>query len=112
VREANKLRGVAAVAHQAGGADAQVPATDTAQKMYALQGITCIYPTYPTGALLSVVVNVTMDLHGILNRVIQCINPGNITRDPAQLYATFQDALRECAIGESVGFLVSRGSNC
>ncbi|XP_052855751.1 uncharacterized protein LOC128264356 isoform X2 [Drosophila gunungcola] len=40
-----------------------------------------------------------MDLHGILNRVIQCINPGNITRDPAQLYATFQDALRECAIG-------------
>ncbi|XP_033171441.1 uncharacterized protein LOC117148247 [Drosophila mauritiana] len=45
------------------------------------------------------VVNVTMDLHGILNRVIQCINPGNITRDPAQLYATFQDALRECAIG-------------
>ncbi|XP_017042045.1 uncharacterized protein LOC108088638 [Drosophila ficusphila] len=45
------------------------------------------------------VVNVTMDLHGILNRVIQCLNPGNITRDPAQLYATFQDALRECAIG-------------
>ncbi|XP_017015428.2 uncharacterized protein [Drosophila takahashii] len=45
------------------------------------------------------VVNVTMDLHGILNRVIQCINPGNITRDPALLYATFQDALRECAIG-------------
>ncbi|XP_016986731.1 uncharacterized protein LOC108049867 isoform X2 [Drosophila rhopaloa] len=45
------------------------------------------------------VVNVTMDLHGILNRVIQCLNPGNITRDPTQLYATFQDALRECAIG-------------
>ncbi|EDV33759.1 uncharacterized protein Dana_GF19133 [Drosophila ananassae] len=45
------------------------------------------------------VVNVTMDLHGILNRVIQCIDPVNITHEPAQLYATFQDALRECAIG-------------
>lgn len=40
-----------------------------------------------------------MDLHGILNRVIQCIDPVNITHEPAQLYATFQDALRECAIG-------------
>ncbi|EDW82821.2 uncharacterized protein Dwil_GK10199 [Drosophila willistoni] len=45
------------------------------------------------------VVNVTMDLHGILNRVIQCINPVSISHEPAQLYATFQDALRECAIG-------------
>ncbi|KAH8356558.1 hypothetical protein KR200_002862 [Drosophila serrata] len=45
------------------------------------------------------VVNVTMDLHDILNRVIQCINPLNITHEPALLYATFQDALRECAIG-------------
>ncbi|KAH8420506.1 hypothetical protein KR009_011057 [Drosophila setifemur] len=45
------------------------------------------------------VVNVTMDLHGILNRIIQCINPVNINHEPAQLYATFQDALREGAIG-------------
>ncbi|XP_017094820.2 uncharacterized protein [Drosophila bipectinata] len=45
------------------------------------------------------VVNVTMDLHGILNRVIQCLDPVNITHEPAQLYTTFQDALRECAIG-------------
>ncbi|XP_001354378.1 uncharacterized protein [Drosophila pseudoobscura] len=45
------------------------------------------------------VVNVTMNLHGILNRVIQCINPVSISHEPAQLCVTFQDALRECAIG-------------
>ncbi|KAH8272732.1 hypothetical protein KR026_006961, partial [Drosophila bipectinata] len=45
------------------------------------------------------VVNVTMDLHGILNRVIQCLDPVNINHEPARLYTTFQDALRECAIG-------------
>ncbi|XP_034671670.1 uncharacterized protein LOC117903570 isoform X2 [Drosophila subobscura] len=45
------------------------------------------------------VVNVTMNLHGILNRVIQRINPGSISHEPAQLCSTFQDALRDCAIG-------------
>ncbi|ALC48732.1 CG7058 [Drosophila busckii] len=45
------------------------------------------------------VINVTMDLHGILNRVLQRIDPLSISHQPALLYATFQDALRECAIG-------------
>ncbi|XP_037937883.1 uncharacterized protein LOC119671364 [Teleopsis dalmanni] len=45
------------------------------------------------------VINIIMDLHGILNRIIQTINPVTISNEPATLYATFQDCLRECAIG-------------
>ena len=40
-----------------------------------------------------------MDLHSILNRVIQTINPVTISHEPALLYATFKDSLRECSIG-------------
>lgn len=42
-----------------------------------------------------------MDLHSILNRVIERLDPANISRNPAHLYATFQDASRECAIGNN-----------
>ncbi|XP_065365730.1 uncharacterized protein LOC135958763 [Calliphora vicina] len=45
------------------------------------------------------VVNIIMDLHSILNRVIQTINPVTISHEPALLYATFKDSLRECSIG-------------
>ncbi|EDV99855.1 uncharacterized protein LOC6565226 [Drosophila grimshawi] len=45
------------------------------------------------------VVNVTMDLHSILNRVIRHIDPASISHEPALLYATFKDGLRECAVG-------------
>lgn len=41
-----------------------------------------------------------MDLHSILNRVIQTINPVTISHEPALLYATFKDSLRECSIGK------------
>lgn len=40
-----------------------------------------------------------MDLHNILNRVIQTLNPITISHEPALLYAIFKDCLRECAIG-------------
>lgn len=50
--------------------------------------------------LVSVVVNIIMDLHSILNRVIQTINPVTISHEPALLYATFKDSLRECSIGK------------
>ncbi|KAL7743025.1 hypothetical protein ACLKA6_011381 [Drosophila palustris] len=45
------------------------------------------------------VVDVTMDLHSILNRVVQRVDPDCLSHEPALLYATFQDVLRDCAIG-------------
>ncbi|KRG07797.1 uncharacterized protein Dmoj_GI14159, isoform D [Drosophila mojavensis] len=49
--------------------------------------------------LKKLVENLTMDLHNILNRIIQYIDPVTISYTPALLYATFQNGLRECALG-------------
>lgn len=48
-----------------------------------------------------------MDLHSILNRVIQTINPVTISHEPALLYATFKDSLRECSIGMPMESLIN-----
>ncbi|XP_054728578.1 uncharacterized protein LOC129237707 isoform X1 [Anastrepha obliqua] len=45
------------------------------------------------------VVNTLMDSHTVLNHIIQAINPVTISHEPASLYATFKDCLRESAIG-------------
>lgn len=45
------------------------------------------------------VVNTLMDSHAVLNHIIQAINPIIILHEPASLYATFKDCLRESAIG-------------
>uniref|UniRef100_A0A0A1WFP9 BTB/POZ and MATH domain-containing protein 4 n=1 Tax=Zeugodacus cucurbitae TaxID=28588 RepID=A0A0A1WFP9_ZEUCU len=45
------------------------------------------------------VVNTLMDSHTVLNHIIQAINPFTILHEPASLYATFKDCLRESAIG-------------
>ncbi|XP_039959396.1 uncharacterized protein LOC126760014 isoform X1 [Bactrocera neohumeralis] len=45
------------------------------------------------------VVNTLMDSHAVLNHIIQAINPVTILHEPASLYATFKDCLRESAIG-------------
>uniref|UniRef100_W8BR21 TD and POZ domain-containing protein 4 n=1 Tax=Ceratitis capitata TaxID=7213 RepID=W8BR21_CERCA len=45
------------------------------------------------------VVNTLMDSHTVLNHIIQAINPITILHEPASLYATFKDCLKESAIG-------------
>ncbi|XP_017474607.1 PREDICTED: uncharacterized protein LOC108365156 isoform X1 [Rhagoletis zephyria] len=45
------------------------------------------------------VINTLMDTHSVLNHIIQAINPVTISHEPASLYATFKDCLKESAIG-------------
>ncbi|XP_067637275.1 uncharacterized protein [Eurosta solidaginis] len=45
------------------------------------------------------VVNTLMDSHNVFNHIIQAINSVTIKHEPASLYATFKDCLREAAIG-------------
>lgn len=49
---------------------------------------------------IAVVVNVIADMHSILNRVIQAINPATIPHEPHALFSTFKDSLRDGAIGK------------
>lgn len=48
----------------------------------------------------AVVVNVIADMHSILNRVIQAINPATIPHEPHALFSIFKDSLRDGAIGK------------
>lgn len=55
---------------------------------------------------VAVVVNVIADMHSILNRIIQAINPATIPHEPHALFSTFKDSLRDGAIGKFFLFIL------
>lgn len=47
------------------------------------------------------IIDVTMDIHTSLNRIIQSINPVTISRHPEVLCSVFKHSVKETAIGEA-----------
>lgn len=41
-----------------------------------------------------------MDMHNILNKIIQSLNPATMSTQPEMLFNTFKEAIREGAVGK------------